>query len=230
MACIVLPSKESNPEPNIPEIEIMQYKRIGSSTGIRKMAIMATRLAPKNEAKVPTNEMAPLVPFSTFLKFVINLGGPGFSTPNSVAQVSAFTAAIEAIKPVQGQDSEGKKKCMMVKMAAIPPLANTWLMSLWLPFSNFSLKPVFLFENIRDNILDEMKKVRRIIAHFHPPRPKMTVPLKTAPSAPLFERLLKYHAMEATITASRNPNNNWYVKTILRFEILIYLYSLDRNW
>jgi len=77
--------------------------------GINRMAIKATKPAPRNDARVPVKEMAPLVPFSTLLKFVINLGKPGLSTPNSVAQVSAFTAAIEAANPIQGQVSDGKK-------------------------------------------------------------------------------------------------------------------------
>ena len=55
----------------------------------------------------------------------INLGMEGSSTPNSVAQVSALTAAREAAKASQVQAACGKKKCNPAKREAMPPLAST---------------------------------------------------------------------------------------------------------
>ena len=63
---------------------------------------------PKNAAKVPSIEMPPEVPFSTFLPLIIWIGDVILKTPNSVAQVSAFTAASEPANANQGQASPGK--------------------------------------------------------------------------------------------------------------------------
>ncbi len=58
--------------------------------------------APASDASVPNNEIPPEVPFSTrFLKSVIMRGAVGFRTPNSVAHVSALTAANAAANPAQ---------------------------------------------------------------------------------------------------------------------------------
>ena len=60
------------------------------------------RAEPNSDANVPNSETPPEVPFSTrFLKFVIISGGVEFRTPNSVAHVSALTAASDAAKPTQ---------------------------------------------------------------------------------------------------------------------------------
>jgi hypothetical protein len=65
------------------------------------------KAAPPRAARVPKSEMAPDVPFSTAFQVVIRRGWVGLSTPSSVAQVSAFTAAQEAAQAIQVQAAEG---------------------------------------------------------------------------------------------------------------------------
>ncbi len=81
---------------------------ISVSVGLRNAARIAIRAEPKSEATVPNGETPPEVPFSTpFRKFVIMRGGVGFSTPNSVAHVSALTAASDAANPTQPRIDSG---------------------------------------------------------------------------------------------------------------------------
>jgi len=126
MACTVAPNNESNSEPSKPAM--VTHKKIDQSlpVGDSNAASIPMIPAPASDASVPTGEIPPDVPFSTALrKSVINLGEVGFSTPNSVAQVSALTAASEAANPSQGQVASGKTKCSAANRVAIPPLPNT---------------------------------------------------------------------------------------------------------
>src|SRR6266508_320615 len=99
MACTVAPRSESKSEPAKPAKTI-------SGRRVQFFANHAAGSAitdePNSDANVPNNETPPEVPFSTrFLKSVIIRGGVGFRTPNSVAQVSALTAARDAANPTQ---------------------------------------------------------------------------------------------------------------------------------
>ena len=53
-------------------------------------------------------------------------GGVRLSTPSSVAQVSAFTAASAEANPIQIHGSCGRKKFSPAKTVAKAPLPNTW--------------------------------------------------------------------------------------------------------
>ena len=108
MACTVPPRRESKSEPASPEIVINGSR---NQLSVKSEASTAIKADPVNEASVPINEIPPEVPFSTtFRKFVIMRGGFGLSTPSSVAQVSALTAASAAANPTQGRLDSGKKK------------------------------------------------------------------------------------------------------------------------
>src|SRR5215216_3370434 len=99
MAWTVAPRSESNRDPASPA-KVISGKR--NQLSANQAAGSATTEAPNSDANVPNNETPPEVPFSTcFLKSVITRGGVGFRTPNSVAHVSAFTAARDAAKPTQ---------------------------------------------------------------------------------------------------------------------------------
>src|SRR3990172_8991958 len=137
---------------------------------------MAISAAPPAAASVPKMEMAPDVPCSTAFQEVINRGRVGLSTPSSVAQVSALTAASEAANSTQVQDAVGKKKCKPANIEAIPPLASTCPISRVPPLSNFSFREAFFFPKSSVRMLEEIKKVIRSTAHFQPPRPKIIVP------------------------------------------------------
>ena len=54
--------------------------------------------------------MPPDAPRSTTLPVVMRRGGFELSTPSSVAQVSAFTAAMAPAKASQGQDWDGNSR------------------------------------------------------------------------------------------------------------------------
>src|SRR5688572_9364925 len=105
MACTVAPRNESKSEPASPEKVISK----NSDQSLVNQAVgSAITEAPNSEAKVPNNEIPPEVPFSTrFLKSVIVRGGVGFRTPNSVAHVSALTAASAAANPTQPRFDSG---------------------------------------------------------------------------------------------------------------------------
>src|SRR5687768_16271115 len=105
MACTVAPRNESKSEPARPEAVIRKKSPAVSVFSVveRKTASSAISEEPKRDAPVPHSESPPDVPFSTrFLKSVIKRGRVGFKTPNSVAHVSALTAASDAANPIQG--------------------------------------------------------------------------------------------------------------------------------
>ena len=111
MACTVAPRKESKSEPARPARVTIKNTDAESVIGLNREARMPIKAEPAKDASVPINEIPPEVPFSTTLvMLVIMRGGFGFSTPSSVPQVSALTAASAAAKPSQGQSSFGKKK------------------------------------------------------------------------------------------------------------------------
>lgn len=109
IACTVAPRKESKREPARPAIVIStKWTVVSVLRGENKTAGSAIMAEPAREASVPNNEIPPDVPFSTRLrKTVIMRGGVGFRTPNSVAHVSALTAASEAANPIQGRIDSG---------------------------------------------------------------------------------------------------------------------------
>src|SRR5688572_3594008 len=99
MACTVAPRNESKSEAAKPAKVTRGKSNQLSANEAASSAMMAE---PKSEANIPNNETPPEVPFSTrFLRSVIIRGGLGFKTPNSVAHVSALTAASEAANPTQ---------------------------------------------------------------------------------------------------------------------------------
>src|SRR5512138_713725 len=105
MAWTVAPRRESKSEPASPA-KVISGK--SDQLSVNSEAGKAITAAPNSEAPVPQTEMPPEVPFSTCLRrSVIIRGGVGFNTPNSVAQVSALTAASEAAKPTQGRIDSG---------------------------------------------------------------------------------------------------------------------------
>ncbi len=53
-----------------------------------------------------------------------------------------------------------------------------------------------------------MKKVRRRIAQFNPPMPKIMVPVKAAATAPLWLRLRALYARKAITRARRKPRRS----------------------
>jgi len=105
MACTVAPRNESNSEPASPEKVI---SRNSDQLSVRKDARMPIKAEPARDASVPINEIPPEAPFSTtFFKLVMMRGGCGFRTPNSVAHVSALTAARAAANPTHGTIDSG---------------------------------------------------------------------------------------------------------------------------
>lgn len=111
MACTVAPRNESKSEPVSPERVISgksdQLSRKGTMS-VSSEARAAIRAEPAKDASVPMRETPPEVPFSTRLrKSMIIRGGVGFKTPNSVAHVSALTAASEAANPIQPMFDSG---------------------------------------------------------------------------------------------------------------------------
>ena len=110
MACTVAPRKESNKDPASPARVTIKNVGKGSAAGLSTEARIPISAEPARDANVPNNEIPPEVPFSTtFFKFVMTRGGCGFSTPNSVAHVSALTAASAAANPIHGRVDSGKK-------------------------------------------------------------------------------------------------------------------------
>ncbi len=102
------------------------------------------KAAPPVAANVPYTEIPPEVPRSTGFQDVINRGLLGLSTPSSVAHVSALTAARDPANPNHIQPLSGKKKCKLAKMAASPPLASTWPISLNSTFFKLLVQNRFL--------------------------------------------------------------------------------------
>lgn len=105
MAWTVAPSNESKREPASPAKVISgKSDQLAVSSDARR----AMSAEPAREARVPTRETPPEVPFSTRLRMsVIMRGGDGFKTPSSVAHVSALTAASEAANPIQPMFESG---------------------------------------------------------------------------------------------------------------------------
>src|SRR5215207_6834474 len=99
MACTVAPRYESKSEAARPAKVTMGKS---DQLSANKAASSAMMTEPKREANIPNNETPPEVPFSTrFWRSVMIRGRVGFRTPNSVAHVSALTAASDAANPTQ---------------------------------------------------------------------------------------------------------------------------------
>jgi hypothetical protein len=72
---------------------------------------------------------------------------------------------------------------------------------------NFSARVTFRRLNVRDNALDEIKKVSNKAAHGKPPNPKIKPPVRTAAHAPLLDSEPARHAIKAMMIANRKPMN-----------------------
>src|SRR3972149_7707858 len=98
------------------------------------------KAAPK-ATRHPKTDTAPEVPGDTALPLVIKRGGVLLSTPNSVAQVSAFTVARAAAKAAQ---ANGKAISPLAAPSRAntgrPPLAATRAQSRRAPLAQFGAR------------------------------------------------------------------------------------------
>ena len=106
---MVAPKKESTKLPVSPAIEIAANKNQSDEVLFRKASGsintpgIAINSAATNAASDPNSDTPPDVPRSITFPETMWIGGFMLSTPISVAQVSAFTAAIEPQKASHGQ-------------------------------------------------------------------------------------------------------------------------------
>src|SRR5690606_13332306 len=101
----------------------------------------------------------PLVPASTGLPLVIERGAVRLRAPISVAQVSAFTAAMTPIY-ASSHPLSGHTAYAAHSSSPTPPLAHTWPASSLPVFSYFASAASFArcFRFHFDNSVEEMKK------------------------------------------------------------------------
>src|SRR3990172_12375255 len=117
MACTVAPKYESKKLPKNPVVVAIRNTGSPTACGTSQAKTPMNKAAQK-ATRLPKTDTAPEVPGDTALPLVIKRGGVLLSTPNSVAQVSAFTVARAAAKAAQ---ANGKA----ISPLAAPSRANT---------------------------------------------------------------------------------------------------------
>src|SRR3990172_3382026 len=129
MACTVAPKYESKKLPKNPVVVAIRNTGNPTACGTSQAKTPMNKAAEKAN-KLPNTDTAPEVPGGTVLPVVIKRGGVLLSTPNSVAQVSAFTVARAAAKAAQ---ANGKAISPLAAPSRAntgrPPLAATWAQS-----------------------------------------------------------------------------------------------------
>jgi hypothetical protein len=103
----------------------------------------------------------------------------------------------------------GRKACANTNSAPRLPFANTWPQSRRLPFENFSFIPAFRRAKVLDNRLEEIKNVNSSNAQGHPPKPKISPPLRAAAQAPLRLNAPTRQATKEINIPRLNPMMSW---------------------